>query len=186
MDEKYSLWIRRLVYLTWKKGGWTRAGEALGMHREALRRLGRRKPPPIHLALRLRDVLGFPLAFWVDGIPKDLDPRTLLPHRRQVPPARTWNDVPPSFEPHGRGLAERIRRAGCSLSAATELLGGSRTGLRFVLNGRHAPNVRLAFLAWRHFGFIADWWRLTEPPESPLTEPPEPPGPSRSSSSSKA
>lgn len=167
MYEKSNRLIRQLVALTWPRGGWSRAGRALGIHREAVRRLDRRKrPPPIHLALRLRDVLGLPLAYWADGFPERLDPRSLLFISSPTAPVRTWNDIPPSFEPHGRLLTERVHRAGCSLAQTQRFLhADSRCGVRRVLSGRHAPNARIAFFAWRHFGFVADWWRLADPPD---------------------
>ena len=167
MYQEQGNFLRQLVELTWADRRWARAGRALGLHPATLRRFGRRRlPPPIHLALRFRDVLGFPLSYWVDGIPHDACPEDFARRRwRDVGP-REWNDRPPSFEPHGRLLRELIEDARLTLGQAWRRLGaGSRSGLRYVLDGEGPPNVRVACLARQELGFECEWWRWTVPGE---------------------
>jgi len=167
MYKEHGRFLRQLIALAWTDRSWWRASRALGLHRGTLRRFGhRRLPPPIHLALRFRDVLGFPLSYWVEGIPHDACPEDFAPWSSKDLEPREWNDRPPSFELHGRLLRARIEDAGLTLGQARRRLGaGSRAGLRYVLKGEGPPNVRIAYLASRELGFECDWWRWTVPGE---------------------
>lgn len=165
MYYEQGRFLLQRVELMWPVCTWTQASRALGVDRGTLRRLGhRRLAPSITLALRVRDVLGFPLAHWVDGVPEGVRPEDFAPRSSEHLEPRVWNDRPPSFEPHGRLLRARIEDAGLSLGQARRRLGaGSRSGLWHVLKGNRTPNVRVAYLAWRELGFQCDWWRWTVP-----------------------
>lgn len=167
MYEEHGRFLRELVELTWPDQCWTRAGRALGVHSVSLRRFGLRKfAPSILLALRLRDVLGFPLSYWVDGVPDDARPGDFGPLALEDLEPREWNDTPPSFEPHGRLLRKLIEDAGLTLEQARRRLrAGSRSGLWHVLNGEQAPDARVGYLAWIELGFECDWWRWAAPGE---------------------
>jgi transcriptional regulator with XRE-family HTH domain len=167
MYKEHGRFLRQLVERTWPDQGWSGAGRALSVDRGTLRLLHRRrKPPTITLALRLRDVLGFPLSYWVNGVPEDARPEHFGPLTSKDLEPREWDDRPPSFEPHARLLREMIEDHALTLEQARRRLGaGSRSGLRHVLVGEQAPNARIGYLAWIELGFDYDWWRWTVPGE---------------------
>jgi hypothetical protein len=165
MYEPHGRFLSQLVDNTWPSRSWERAGLALGVNPARLKRIGsRRHAPPILLALRIRDVLGFPLSFWVGGIPDDARPERFGPLTWKDLLPREWNDRPPSWRPHGWLLRALIEDHALSLGQARRRLGaGSRSGLRHILAGKQAPNVRVGYLAWIELGFDTEWWRWRVP-----------------------
>lgn len=164
--ERIGRLIRQLIDHVWPRPNLSHASKVLGVGRDTLSRLGTRKhPPPVHIALRYRDVLGFRLEYWALGAPQDFDPRAHVPrHAARLQP-RDWDDRPPSYAPHGRLLKKALEDAGYSLTRASQVLKlGSRSGLRHLLCGDRSPNARVAYWVWKELGFWPDWWRLAEPP----------------------